>query len=197
MKSVPVINTERLTLKEITAQNAPYIVKWRSDPEVYKYFINPHKITLEEHLSWFEDRYANNPNRYDFMAYRVSEGPLGTCCQEGSDVQPGAYCQEGSDVQPDCKQAGKKTEPVGVFGISRVSDTEAEVNYILGPVYQGKGYAKEGILALEHYVKSEWGCKTTIAEIHKDNQASLKFIKKLGYVKVNTQGVVELYRKEL
>ncbi len=59
--------TERLILREIEEQDAKRIVNWRSNPDAYKYFLNPHKLTLAEHYNWYENSYKANENRIDII----------------------------------------------------------------------------------------------------------------------------------
>lgn len=76
-KKIPCIKTERLVLRNITVEDAYEIVRWRSDSEVYKYFLSPHIITLEEHLNWFNKIYLFNENRYDWMAVDSAKNLIG------------------------------------------------------------------------------------------------------------------------
>lgn len=68
-------------------------------------------------------------------------------------------------------------EQIGVFGIRRdsMNSNTAEISYLLSPQKRGMGYAKEAIKALLSFLKNEWLCNYAIAEIHKDNVASIKF----------------------
>lgn len=66
------MESERLQFREIELSDSDFIVNVRSNPEVYKYFINPHKVTLEEHLNWFQNIYSNNIQRTDYIAYEKS-----------------------------------------------------------------------------------------------------------------------------
>ena len=68
------IETDRLTLREIINSDAELIVKWRSDSTVYRFFKSPHKISLEEHLEWFFNTYLHNNNRLDLIAVEKSSG---------------------------------------------------------------------------------------------------------------------------
>lgn len=76
-KEIPNINTNRLLLRNICEEDAEDIVKWRSDPRIYKYFISPHKITVQEHLNWYNNIYLNDSNRYDWMAVDYSGNNVG------------------------------------------------------------------------------------------------------------------------
>ncbi|MEE1305125.1 MAG: GNAT family N-acetyltransferase [Agathobacter sp.] len=67
------IHTERLFLREITASDTDFIVDARSDPSVYKYFNYPHKIKVEEHLTWFNSNYFHDSKRIDYIASMRSD----------------------------------------------------------------------------------------------------------------------------
>ena len=74
------LTTERLTLRGIDETDAAPIVLWRGDPAVYRYFRSPRRITEEEHLQWYRDRYLPDENRCDWMCLRRSDGAkLGVC----------------------------------------------------------------------------------------------------------------------
>ena len=68
------MESERLFLTEITENDAEIIVKWRSDYETYRYFLSPHKLTLGEHLNWFNISYLKNDSRTDYIASLKSTG---------------------------------------------------------------------------------------------------------------------------
>lgn len=75
--SVPILKTKRLILKNISEEDTEKIVLWRSDPEVYKFFVSPHVITKEEHLNWYKNKYLKDENRYDWMASDVNGQSIG------------------------------------------------------------------------------------------------------------------------
>ena len=73
-RDVELLETDRLRLRGIGPEDAGAIVAWRADPEVYRYFRNPHCVTLEEHLSWYHDSYMNNECRADWMCIEKATG---------------------------------------------------------------------------------------------------------------------------
>lgn len=79
MKSaVPCLLSERLYLSEITEDDTDTIVRWRSDPTIFRYFLNPHQITVKEHLEWYQTKYVFDETRYDFIAKLLSTNePIG------------------------------------------------------------------------------------------------------------------------
>lgn len=143
----PELRTERLVLRDMEENDTSFIVGLRSNPQVYKYFVSPHKITEDEHLSWYQKKYIFDNNRFDWI---------------------GVYDEMS----------------IGVFGAKRdgSKSSEAEVSYILSPTQYGKGFASEAIQRIILFCSEEWNCNRVIAEIHKDNIQSIKFIKKLGFV---------------
>ena len=145
-RGLDTIETDRLLLRGINESDAKLIVQWRSVPEVYQYFKSPHQISYEEHMNWYNNRYLDNNNRFDWI------------------------CIE--------KDSGKR---IGVFGLYKTDDKKVEINYLLSPEGQHKGYAAEVIMGLIGYSSKMWNVKQVVAEIHKDNQPSLALVKKLGF----------------
>ena len=156
-KDLDKFQTERLILRGINESDATEIVEWRSDPEVYKYFKSPHKITIQEHFSWFNNSYLFNEDRMDWM-----------CIEKGT---------------------GKK---IGVFGVAIDGDI-VELNYLLAPDAQHKGYANEAVKAIILHAKEKWPEKKMIAEIHKDNDASSRLIEKQGFQYSSADGNFVIY----
>lgn len=77
MKEVPDLNTARLTLRGIAEEDTHAIVKLRSDPNVYKFFVSPHQISEEEHLTWYKNAYLFNENRIDWIAFDIANKLVG------------------------------------------------------------------------------------------------------------------------
>lgn len=160
-QNLEIIETERLLLRGINESDAELIVKWRSEPDVYKYFKAPHKITVDEHLYWYHNRYLSNENRFDWI-----------CIEK------------------------KSEQRIGVFGLYK-EDYKSEVNYILAPEAQHKGYATEAIQKLIQYAADIWNSKKIIAEIHKDNKQSIILAERLGFVLIYSDDPFVIYEKEV
>ena len=157
------MHSDRLQYREICLEDAPLIVKWRSDPEVYKFFTAPHKVTLEEHINWYKNNYLANSNRLDFMAL------------------------DSNGIE------------VGVFGIRRENedDNEVEVSYLLAPEYYKRGFATEGVKWCIDYCIEHWNSKTVKAEIHNENDSSIRLVNRLGFKLKTSDGNFFFFFKEL
>ena len=156
MKIITPINSKRLLFREINLSDTDAIVRWRSDPEVYKYFKNPIKIERKKHIEWLNDIYKNDNTRIDLIALD-SNG-----------------------------------DRIGVFGLV-VNDKTVELNYLVAPEQQHKGYATEGVLCLIEYTQKHYDTKKIIAEIHKDNLASINLAAKLGFKPTKQHGNFEIF----
>lgn len=53
---LPVINGEKLTLRPITDADTDDIVRWRNDPEVWRYFLFREPFTPAMHRAWLQDK---------------------------------------------------------------------------------------------------------------------------------------------
>ena len=73
-KDISELHTERIILRGIDESDAEEIVRWRGDPEVYRYFKAPHQITLTEHLDWYHYQYLTSPDRMDWIGLLAENG---------------------------------------------------------------------------------------------------------------------------
>lgn len=87
--------------------------------------------------------------------------------------------------------------PAGVFGLVRLPDGGVEVNYLLDPAAQGRGYAAEAVTTLLDWAAARWEARYALAEIHRDNSPSLAFAAALGFAPQETRGEFVLYRRAL
>ena len=84
----------------------------------------------------------------------------------------------------------KDTEQkIGVFGLMRKGAT-AEVNYLLCSAAMHKGYATEAIQRIIRFSADVWDIHRIIAEIHKDNEASIALVKRMGFSLQSDNGFV-------
>lgn len=71
---MPPLKTKRLILQGITSEDADRIVRWRSDRSVYRYFQAPHKLSKEEHMAWYENKYVTDDDRFQWVGIRKDTG---------------------------------------------------------------------------------------------------------------------------
>ena len=136
-----------LEYREICLDDSECIVQWRSTPSVYKYFQRSEPLSLEDHLSWYNQHYLNDSTRIDYMILHKVD-----------------------------------RIPIGIVTVSDLQKLSMQVGYLVGAVnYQRQGYATEAINALIREYQHK-GVSSFYAEIHRDNEASIKTIEKCGFV---------------
>ena len=69
----PKLETERLILCDMEEKDTADVVKWRSVPEVYCFFLAQHPLSEKEHLEWYRNSYIYNINRYDWIARKKED----------------------------------------------------------------------------------------------------------------------------
>lgn len=85
------IKTKRLWLRQIDETDAESIVALRSDENVYKYFLNSKKLTVDEHRVWYNNVYAKFEDRIDWIAVDDETGEFigvyGSKKEDGNSVE--------------------------------------------------------------------------------------------------------------
>ncbi len=132
--------------------------------------------------------------RSDASVYCFFKSPHKITIEEHKKWYNESYLSDTNKVDWMCitKDEWKK---IGVFGFKDRND-RIEVNYLLAADSQHKGYGIEAMIAIIDYIHKIYPGKTLIAEIHKDNIASLKFIRKMGFKETSTDGRFYTYSKQ-
>lgn len=133
--------------------------------------------------------------RSDSSVYKYFKYPHKISSEEHLDWYRNIYLSNSSRFDWMCYEK-KSHRRVGVFGLIRNGDT-AEVNYLLAPEAQHKGFASEAVKSLMQYAVQFWHVKSIVAEIHKSNYASISLIKKLDFKLFSTEEQFEEYRIEV
>lgn len=73
-----------------------------------------------------------------------------------------------------------------------VIEHRAEVAYIFGRSYWGKGYGSESLLWLQHLLRKEYGVREFWATVTPGNVPSKRLLLKSGYVEVSDENLPQL-----
>lgn len=83
---------------------------------------------------------------------------------------------------------------VGTFEATLDPDGTALLAYMIFPLYQGQGYAREGgERVLEHLVRDQ-GVRLVAAEIDTRNRASIGVVESLGFVRVAERKAADFFK---
>ncbi|MDR0943908.1 MAG: GNAT family N-acetyltransferase [Ruminococcus sp.] len=152
MRNFPLVETERLILRQVTTSDASDIAEWMSDPVLYKYWaVKP------------------SPHELDPIEYFGNEESLRKILDEYDDINLMIYHKE------DKKVIGE----VEIYGIE--SDYQGEICYRLSPAYQGQGLCAEAVKAFCEAVFLHTKLGRISAHIDVRNIGSEKMIKKIGF----------------
>jgi len=103
----------RLSYREICAADAEDIVRWRSDPAIYRYYRVPQPLTIKDHLKWYENTYFNDLSRFDFIIIKKeSLTPVGIV---GIHSLNGNFGEVGYTIDTTFQGQGYATEAVNAI----------------------------------------------------------------------------------
>jgi ribosomal-protein-alanine N-acetyltransferase len=152
MRNFPVVETERLMLRQVTTADAADLAEWMSDPDLYKYWaVKPMPYEL-------------NP-----LEYYGNEDKLQKILTAYDDINVVIY------HKADKKVIGE----VEIYDIE--SDYQGEISYRISPKYQGLGLCTEAVKAFCEAVFLHTKIGRISAHIDVRNIGSEKLIKKTGF----------------
>ena len=123
--------TKRLTFREIDLSDTEEIVAWRSEPSVYRYFKQPRRLTAEEHIRWYRERYLHDPSRCDFMCLEKSSGRKAGVFGL---IRDGADAEVNYLIAPEARRKGYASE--GVAGLCGLAAGYWHVERIIATVHR-------------------------------------------------------------
>jgi RimJ/RimL family protein N-acetyltransferase len=72
---------------------------------------------------------------------------------------------------------------IGDIGIHFLNDdTQTEIGYTIDPDYQGKGYARESVLAVTNYLFTVLQKQRVTASVDPDNKKSIRLLESIGMI---------------
>lgn len=149
----PVLNTERLILREITVKDAPEFFALRSNDSVMKYIDRPRPKDVQDILELIDKMHKMR--------------------LDGVGITWGIYLKEHPEI---------KIGNIGLFKIIH-EHFRAEIGYLLNPRFHKKGIMFEAMSSVIDYGLNEMGLHSIEANINPENVASKNLLKKAGFQK--------------
>lgn len=145
-----IIETERLTLRELLADDATFILELLNDPSFIRNIGDRGVRTIEDAVRYISDKAGASYREHGFGPWLVelkddSRTPTGMCGLTKKDALPA----------PD-------------------------IGYALLPRFRSKGYAHEAAAAVMRHATSVLGLKRLVGVVNPDNAGSIKLLEKLG-----------------
>ena len=150
---LPVINGEKLTLRPITDADTDDIVRWRNDPEVWRYFLFREPFTPEMHRAWLLNKVMTGKVIQYIIVERESGQSVGSVYfrdvdEKNESAEYGIFIGE-----PRARGRGLGTETARLFTrfgldvlrLHRISLKVLGSNEIARRSYEKAGFRTEGV----------------------------------------------------
>ena len=167
------IESERLRLRRITADDLPFIARLHAHPEVATFIGHGKPRTLDESRAWIE-KVQQTYEQYQLgqlLVLRKSDGaPIGRCGLAFMEVDPSP--EDGGD-------------PYGYFSVGEAPPgrrvvLERELGYTFDRAAWGNGYAREAVATVFRYALDTLKLDRVLSMIHADNERSKKLATHFG-----------------
>jgi len=141
--------TKTYSLRNVQPDDHEWLVELHNDPDVLRNLTRSRKITLEDHLRWWQ-RIENDPAQIREI-FEVSGEKVGFTKFYNIDFE-NSNCVLGADIQKSHRGKGYAKEMWSLMirkcfdelGLHRVSLTTASYNAIAQKTYKNLGFIEEG-----------------------------------------------------
>jgi len=129
MNKHELFESDRLLYKGIDEDDTDILVKWRSDPELIRYFRNSEPITILSHMDWYRNSYLGNEKRFDYIIIdKISGSKIGTVGASNIDFIK-ASCEISYMIaESDCRRKGFAHEAITAM-TSKMREEKVNVFY--------------------------------------------------------------------
>lgn len=130
-----------VSLREITADAAPLIVKWRNDPANARWFPKQEPWTVSGHCAWYRDVYLTDPSQNLYLVCRndVPVGTVGMSIRKGSGEVERVMLGDKSLAHGGIMREGLR-QLMGAYGLERYWLRVMPDNEIAIRFYEGLGF---------------------------------------------------------
>lgn len=172
-----ILDTSRLSLREMTLEDAESLVSMYADEEMEK-FMDPLERDRETLLEMMEAYIRTMYGFYEFGMWMVtlrSEDAAEKAEKNATEKEENTAAEE--------KTAVNDIETViGRAGLQlREGEEFPELGFCIAGPYRGKGYAEEACRAVLAYAFEELEFPKARVVVHRENEKSLRLCKKLGF----------------
>lgn len=150
---LPIINGKSISLRPICDADTELIVRWRNDPEVFRYFIFREPFTPEMHQSWLRTKVASGKVVQYIILAGEARRPVGSVYFRDID-EKNASAEYGIFIGESCARGiGLGTETASLFtefgftvlGLHRISLKLIGGNERARRSYEKAGFVYEGL----------------------------------------------------
>ena len=149
-----ILETDRLILREISADDAEFILDLLNQPSFIKYIGDRGVRTIETATDYIERRFTKSYRENGFGLYLV-------------------------ELQSQIQNLKSK---IGICGfVKRDSLPHPDIGFAFLPEFCGSGYALESARAMMNYGRNQLKLSRVLAITTPDNEASIRLLEKIGF----------------
>ena len=161
------IETTRTILRELTADDAEFMLDLLNQPSFIKYIGDRNVRNVEQARDYIETRFIASYKKFGFGLYLVE--------------LKNDYEENTSESKLIKSKIQNPKSKIGINGfVKRDSLPDADIGFAFLPQYCGQGYAVESAHAVMQYGKDILGLKRVLAITSQDNESSGKLLEKIG-----------------
>jgi RimJ/RimL family protein N-acetyltransferase len=161
-----ILETERLTLREVTEDDADFMLDLLNQPSFIRYIGDRHVRSIDEAREFIRTRYQKSYRDHGYGLYLVE------------------LKEENAGRTPDASQSAIRNpqSQIGVCGfVKRDNFDFPDIGFAFLPQFEKKGYAFESASAVLEYGRRALGLREVLAITTQDNENSGKLLRKLGF----------------
>ncbi len=152
-----ILETERLTLREIVESDAEFMLDLLNQPSFIKYIGDRNVRTPEQAREFIESRYRKSYRDNGFGLYAV-------------------------ELKSEAASEEIPNRVVGICGfVKRDSLPDADIGFAFLPQFEKRGFAFESASAVMNYGREVLGLKRVVAITTQDNESSGRLLEKIGF----------------
>ncbi len=178
-----VIETARLALRELTTDDAAFILELLNDPSFLRYIGDRGVRTIDDARRYIETGPRASYAQHGFGLYLVERKagrlePAPTGGRGESEPAP----TEASELAPTGEAGEPRGEAMGICGLlKREALPDADVGFAFLPRFWRRGYALESASAVLARGREVHGLSRVLAITSPDNEASIALLARLGF----------------
>jgi Acetyltransferases, including N-acetylases of ribosomal proteins len=179
---VKILETERLILREITEDDAGFMLDLLNQPSFIKYIGDRGVRTVEQSRDFIENRYRKGYRDYGYGLYIVE---LKNDLLSSPPYEGGVDAASAGGVvltEANMQVRMQPQTPIGICGFVRRETLPApDIGFAFLPQYEKKGYAFESAEAVMQYGREKLNFERVLAITSLDNERSGKLLLRLGF----------------
>jgi len=164
-------SAEGCRIREMSAGDLARVLEWRNHPDIRRFMLTSHEISIDEHQRWFE-RASRDEARKLLLAEEGGRA-FGFATFEG--VQPGGISNWGFYTEPGAPRGSGRRLGIGalrlafrVYQLHKVCGQALGFNEASIRLHRSLGFRDEGVLREQHFVDGRYHDVICFGLLHRE-----------------------------